>query len=224
MADTTSHVIDVRFPTHVEKTDRVVEVAESFGIGLSDGEFVIYDGYKIDLRQGERVYITGQSGSGKSLLLRELARDLKAQGKKVSNLDDIELRDEPIIEQVGKNMNEATGYLTRAGISDAYLYVRKPSELSDGQRYRVRLAKILESGADVWVADEFGAVLDRVTAKAVAKGMATTAMFEGATLIVATTHLDLKTELGATITVTKHYSDRINVDSIPDAKPRSSSE
>lgn len=211
MSDTTKHVIDVRFPTHVEKTDRVIDVAESFGLGLSDGEFVIYDNLELEIPQGARVYITGQSGSGKSLLLRELARDLVKQGKTVANLEDVELTDQPIIDQIGQNMTQATAYLARAGISDAYLLIRKPAELSDGQRYRVRLAKVLETGADVWVADEFGAVLDRVTAKAVATGVAKSARFENKTLIVATTHTDLREELGATITVDKRYHDRIAV-------------
>ena len=116
-------------------------------------------------------------------------------------------------------MSRATALLARAGISDAYLYVRKPSELSDGQRYRVRLAKVLESGADVWVADEFGAVLDRVTAKAVATGIAKSSIAENATLIVATTHLDLRSELGATMTVNKRYSDRIHIDLDGNAEP-----
>lgn len=48
-----------------------------------------------------------------------------------------------------------------AGLNDAYLFVRKPSEMSDGQKYRLKIAKLIESGADVWVADEFGAVLDQ---------------------------------------------------------------
>lgn len=51
-----------------------------------------------------------------------------------------------------------------AGLNDAYLFVRKPSEMSDGQKYRLKIAKLIESGAKVWAADEFGAVLDRVTA------------------------------------------------------------
>jgi ABC-type ATPase with predicted acetyltransferase domain len=58
-----------------------------------------------------------------------------------------------------------------AGLNDAYLFVRKPSEMSDGQKYRLKIAKLIESGADVWVADEFGAVLDRVTAQVVASNL-----------------------------------------------------
>ncbi len=60
-----------------------------------------------------------------------------------------------------------TSFLKQEGIWQqilTYLYIRKPQELSDGQRYRFRLAKIIESGAKVWVADEFLAVLDRTTA------------------------------------------------------------
>lgn len=47
------------------------------------------------------------------------------------------------------------------------LFVRKYNELSDGQKYRYRLAKLIESSAQFWVADEFCSTLDRDTAKIV---------------------------------------------------------
>ena len=97
---------------------------------------------------------------------------------------------------------EAIRLLSIAGLSDAYLYIRKPAELSDGQRYRFRLAKLIEENADVWVADEFGAVLDRVTAKIVAWNLAKTARALGKTLIVATTHTDLVEELAPSLKIT----------------------
>lgn len=208
--------IDIRFKTRVEKTPRVLEVAEGFGIGLADSEFVIYDHLDLEVHDGDIIYITGQSGSGKSLLLRELAARLEEKTF-VSRLDDIALKDMPIIDQIGATTTEALKLLARAGISDAFLFVRKPSELSDGQKYRVKLAKLLESGAQVWVADEFGAVLDRETAKVIAFNMSRAAREAGATLIVATTHTDLKAELGPTITVTKHYRERLKVEVSRDA-------
>lgn len=208
--------IDIRFKTRVEKTPRVLEVAEGFGIGLADSEFVIYDHLDLEVHDGDIIYITGQSGSGKSLLLRELAARLEEKTF-VSRLDEIELKDMPIIDQIGATTTEALKLLARAGISDAFLFVRKPSELSDGQKYRVKLAKLLESGAHVWVADEFGAVLDRETAKVIAFNMSRAAREAGATLIVATTHTDLKAELGPTITVTKHYRERLKVEVSRDA-------
>ena len=207
----TKHTFDIRFKTHVEKTPRVLEVAESFGLGLNDSEFVVYDNLDIEVRPGDVVYITGQSGSGKSLLLRALANQLE-ETTSVRRIDDVELEDKPVIDQIGTSTSEALKLLSVAGVSDAYLFLRKPSELSDGQRYRVRLAKLLAEGAKVWVADEFGAVLDRVTAKVIAKNMSSAARDFGATLIVATTHTDLVEELGPNVTVTKHYRERIKVE------------
>jgi ABC-type glutathione transport system ATPase component len=57
----------------LQEKQRVVEIAEAFGLGLDDKEFVIFDKLELQVKQGDVVYITGQSGSGKSLLLRELA-------------------------------------------------------------------------------------------------------------------------------------------------------
>lgn len=205
-------VINKKFKTSVERTDRVLEVAEGFGIGLSDREFVIYDNLEVEINQGDIVYITGQSGSGKSLLLKELYWQMMDRGLKVASIDNVELDNRPLIDQVGRSMSEASTILSRAGINDAYLMIRKPSELSDGQRYRLRLAKLIESGADVWVADEFGAVLDRVTAKVVAFNMQKTARAEGKTLMVATTHNDLREELGPSLIITKRFRDRVDIE------------
>ena len=205
-------VFDIRFQTRVERTPRVMEVAESFGIGLAAGEFVVYDNLRLRVDRGDVVYITGQSGSGKSLLLKRLAETLESEGEKVGRLDVMDLEDAPLIEQIGRTTTEGLTILAQAGISDAYLYLRTPDQLSDGQRYRARLAKLIETGAQVWVADEFGAVLDRPTAKAVAHNVSRAARKIGATLIVATTHEDLVEELAPTVTVRKLYRERVRLD------------
>jgi ABC-type ATPase with predicted acetyltransferase domain len=206
------YVINKRFSSVVERTDRVLEIAEGFGLGLSNKEFVVFDNLEVEVDAGDVVYITGQSGSGKSLLLRELKSQMQAQGLVVADLNEIELAEKPVIELVGKTTGEAADLLAKAGISDAWIYIRKPSELSDGQRYRLKLAVVLESGADVWVADELGAVLDRVTAKAVAFNIAKVARRAGKTFIVATTHTDLKEEMAPNLTVTKRFRERVDME------------
>lgn len=202
------------FQTSVARSDRVIKVAEAFGLGLEDREFTVLDGVECDVEAGDVVYICGQSGAGKSVLLREIAGALENAGQKVVNIDSIDMDGaRSIIDQIApESMAEAIRLLSIAGLSDAYLYIRRPSELSDGQRYRYRLAKLIESDADVWVADEFGAVLDRVTAKIVAWNMAKTARHYGKTLIVATTHTDLRDELAPSLTVTKRFHDRIKIE------------
>lgn len=210
----TTYVINRSFTTSVERTPRVLEVAEAFGLGLSDKEFVIYDNLEIEVRQGDVVYITGQSGSGKSLLLRDLKSKMLDAGLKVADLNEVVLPERPVIELLGETTVDATNLLAKAGISDAWIYIRKPSELSDGQRYRLKLAKLMEQDADVWIADEFGAVLDRVTAKVIAFNVQKVARANGKTLMVATTHTDLKDELGPDLTITKRFRERVDVETV----------
>lgn len=208
------YVIDKRFKTRVQRTDRVLEVAEAFGIGLEDKEFVVFDRLQLDIPQGSVVYITGQSGGGKSVALRELATLMAAEGKTVVNLDHVQFEDKPLIDQIGKDTNDAIRLLSIAGISDAYLYVRKPAELSDGQRYRFRLAKAIESGAAVWVADEFLAILDRTTAKVIAYSLQKHARRCGATLMVATTHTDMVPDLSPDLTIEKRYREKVRIETL----------
>jgi len=136
---------------------------------------------------------------------------MRKEGLKVADLNNLELEEKPVIELLGKDTNEAADYLAKAGISDAWIYIRKPSELSDGQRYRLKLAKVMESGADVWIADEFGAILDRVTAKVIAFNMQKVARALGKTLMVATTHTDMVDELGPSLMITKHFREKIDI-------------
>lgn len=204
--------IDRRFNSSAERTPRVLEIAEAFGLGLSNKEFVVYDHLPVEVNQGDIVYITGQSGSGKSLLLRDLKSLMFQSGLKIADLEDIKLDEKPVIELIGTSTTHAAELLAKAGISDAWIYIRKPSELSDGQRYRIKLAMVMESDADVWCADEFGAVLDRVTAKVIAFNMQKVARSLGKTLMVATTHTDLKDELGPDLTITKRFRERVELE------------
>lgn len=204
--------LDKRFTATVSRTDRVLEIAEAFGLGLDDKEFVIFDNQPLEVQQGDVVYITGQSGSGKSLALRELKTQMATEGLSVADIDEVPLdRDKPLIDQIGKNTAEALSLLSIAGLNDAYLFVRKPQELSDGQRYRFRLAKIIESGAKVWVADEFLAVLDRTTAKVIAFNLQKVARKVGATLMVATTHTDMVEDLAPNLFIEKRYREKIEI-------------
>lgn len=207
----TEYLIDKRFKSNIDRSDRVLEIAEAFGLGLDDKEFVVFDQQKLEIKQGDIVYVTGQSGSGKSTVLRELVDQMSAAGLKVADIDQVELLDKPLIDQIGSTTAEALGFLSIAGLNDAYLFIRRPKELSDGQRYRFRLAKIIESGAAVWSADEFLAVLDRTTAKVIAFNLQKMARKMGATLIVATTHTDMVDDLAPNLFIDKRYREKIAI-------------
>lgn len=66
----TTYIVNKKFPSTVARSQRVLEVAEGFGLGLEDKEFTVYDNFQVEVNQGDVVYITGQSGSGKSQIGR----------------------------------------------------------------------------------------------------------------------------------------------------------
>jgi ABC-type ATPase with predicted acetyltransferase domain len=204
-----------QFDTEVQRSQRVLDVAEMFGLGLDDKTFVVLDGLELDVRSGDIVYITGQSGSGKSTILYELRNEMEKTGLKVCSLDEVEMLDKPIVDQVypeESSLAKTLELFSLVGLSDANLFLRKPKELSDGQRYRFALAKMIESGAEVWMADEFLAVLDRVTAKVIAYNIQKTARKIGATLVVATTHRDMVDDLDPDLYIEKRYREKVKIE------------
>ena len=72
-----------------------------------------------------------------------------------------------------------------AGLSEPFLYLKRFEELSKGQQYRAMLAQVLASGQNVWIADEFCASLDEITANLVAYNIQRIARQQGLTVIVA---------------------------------------
>jgi len=207
-------VVNVRYKTRAVVSPRTLAVAEAFGLGVDDfHEHVVYD--DVELRIGPRdvVYVTGESGSGKSVLLRELERALAPD---VVNIMDITVDgSKPLIESVGRTFEEGLELLSRVGLNDAFLFVRRFDELSDGQRYRFRLAKMVESGRQYWVADEFCATLDRDTAKIVAFNVQKLARQLGRAVLVATTHTDLAEDLKPSVRVHKRFGREIAVRYFP---------
>jgi len=105
-------------------------------------------------------------------------------------------------------LEEALELLSRVGLNDAYLFVRRYHELSDGQKYRYRIAKLIESGAQFWIMDEFCATLDRDTAKIVAFNIQKQARRTGKAVIAATTHTDLFEDLAPSVHIHKGWGKR----------------
>ena len=68
-------LINIAYKTTTEITPRTLAVAEAFGLGIDDKEFTIYDNVELKISPQDIVLITGESGSGKSVLLRALEKD-----------------------------------------------------------------------------------------------------------------------------------------------------
>jgi ABC-type lipoprotein export system ATPase subunit/GNAT superfamily N-acetyltransferase len=200
---------NISYETHTELTDRSLAVAEAFGLGVDeDQKFKVLDA---ELKIGPRdvVYVTGDSGSGKSVLLRAIRKDL---GDEAIDLSEVQIEaNRTLIETVGATIEEGLDLLSRVGLNDAFLFLRTYNQLSDGQKYRYRIAKLMESGKQWWLMDEFAATLDRDTAKIVAFNLQKLARQQGKAVIAATTHGDLFEDLAPSVHVHKRFGEEITV-------------
>jgi ABC-type transport system involved in cytochrome c biogenesis ATPase subunit/GNAT superfamily N-acetyltransferase len=159
------------------------------------------------------VYVTGDSGSGKSVLLRAIKKDL---GDEAVDVADIQVDwEKPLIETVGSTVEEGLELLSRVGLNDAFLFLRSFDQLSDGQKYRYRIAKLLECRARFWILDEFAATLDRDTAKIVSFNLQKCARQQGKAVLAATTHADLFEDLNPSVHVHKRFGKEIAVNYHP---------
>ena len=203
-------VFDVRYKTSVPLTDRTIAVAEAFGLDVDEEkEHIVLDNVELKIGAHDIVYVTGDSRSGKSVLLRALKKDLSDEA---IDIGDVQVdSSKPLIETVGNSVEEGLELLSRVGLNDAFLFLRKYPELSDGQKYRYRLAKLVESGRQWWIMDEFCATLDRDTAKIIAFNLQKLARQQGKAVIAATTHTDLLEDLNPNMHVHKRFGKEIAV-------------
>jgi len=131
---------------------------------------------------------------------------------KCVNFGDIRVDDdEVVINSVGKSQEEAMALLGVVGLSEAFVMLRKYKELSEGQKYRYKLAKMIALEGDAFFIDEFGATLDREMAKVLSYCIQKWARRNKKMVIVATTHRDLADDFNPSIVIDKKFGQTTQV-------------
>jgi ABC-type ATPase with predicted acetyltransferase domain len=195
----------IGWPQH-QISERSAVVMRMFGLTadrLAKTGFTV--NCQLRINYGDIVYITGPSGAGKSLLLKELEKSIPASDK--VNLNEVKLaRDKSVIDCTDGDFVEGLKVLSIAGLNDAFCVLNQPRNLSDGQKYRFRLAAALGSGAKFIFADEFCSELDRITAAVISYNIHKYAKRTGVTFILASSYEDILLDLAPDVLVVKELS------------------
>jgi heme exporter protein A len=136
------------------------------GVACARGGRMLFEGLDLNLEPGGGVLVTGPNGAGKSSLIRIIAGLLKASAGRVSVAGEKAL----LAEAAGLDPELPVGEALRfwAGLDgrrDAvegaleavgllHLHPVPVRMLSTGQRRRVGIARVVTSGAPIWLLDE----------------------------------------------------------------------
>jgi heme exporter protein A len=131
------------------------------------GDRLLFEGMDFALAPGEAALVAGPNGAGKSSLIRLAAGLLQPAAGRIERRGRMALSDENLALDMGRPLGQALAFWARIdGAADlavdealTALSLRHLAEvpvrmLSTGQRKRAMLARVIASGAAIWLLDE----------------------------------------------------------------------
>ncbi len=205
-----------RFRTVSKITSRTLAVASVFGLGVDEErEVTVVPEMELEINPGDVALIVGDSGSGKTVMLRMIASRLsrfRAFRPLVWQSGVAVDPGELVVHGVGGSVEEAVKILSHVGLNEAFIFLRRFRELSEGQKHRYLLAKAFDSGAKTIIIDDFCSPLDNVAARVVAYTAQKLARRMGVTFIAATTRRDIVDDLNPSILISKGFGEEVEVE------------
>jgi heme exporter protein A len=169
------------------------------GVACVRGGRLLFEGLDLALAPGEAVLVTGANGAGKSSLIRVAAGLLRAAAGTVERNAPAALADEALALDPKQSLAAALGFWARIDRGhrivgmEAMGLVRLAEVpvrmLSTGQRKRAALARVVASGAPLWLLDEPANGLDAEGLERLAAAVAAHRAAGGA--LLATSHQPL---------------------------------
>lgn len=182
------------------RTRATRKIQQAFGVNRDMLTTTLFSDISFVIKPGDIALICGPSGAGKTTLLSLIQQRLREpdyspsdlagvmkvpQHATISSLGPLSTT-RPLVNSLGRvSFERALFALNVSGLAEAHLYVKRFCELSNGQRYRAMVAKLIASDADIWIADEFCSALDPITANIVSRNLHRCAKQLGITCILA---------------------------------------
>ncbi|WP_426167155.1 heme ABC exporter ATP-binding protein CcmA [Sandarakinorhabdus sp. DWP1-3-1] len=165
------------------------------------GDRLLFEGLSFRVEPGTALHLEGPNGSGKSSLLRLLAGLLAPAAGSITGGGSRGFLGHDVALKPRMTLGEELAHWARiddgrqrlpgamAAMNVAALIEVPCKHLSSGQRRRAGLARVLASGADLWLLDEPTAGLDTASAALLASAMVAHRATGG--MIVAAVHGDI---------------------------------
>jgi len=202
----TTYNLSKCFPWQGPLSDKGVQVCRMFGLTMDRlVDRVPTHRCRLEINPGNIVYLTGPSGSGKTVLLRELEAAVPTSQR--VNLAAIALpTSRMVIDCFAGDIVRSLKTLSIVGLSEVFAVLNRPDHLSEGQKYRFRLAQALATEKEFIFADEFCSELDRITAATVAFNIHKFAKRTSTTFVLASSRDDILIDLAPDVLVIKDFS------------------
>ena len=131
------------------------------------GDRLLFEGLSMTLRRGDALWLRGPNGAGKSSLIRLVAGLLRPAAGTVERRERVALIDEMAALDGELSLRRALDFWARVDTVDGHMLDRAMDEmalepladvpvsmLSTGQRKRAAMARVIASGAPIWLLDE----------------------------------------------------------------------
>lgn len=160
--------LDVTRSSEVKRTPRMIQLSTMFDLpqtGRSEAKWGL--DVPIEDRDWQIGLIVGPSGSGKSTVARELFGDRLLQGFDWPG-------DQSVVDSFPKGMKikEVSSILGSVGFNSPPSWLKPFGVLSNGEQFRVTMARALAEADGLVVVDEFTSVIDRQVAKIASSSVA----------------------------------------------------
>jgi len=177
--------IDLHIPPPNSSSKICEDIIKTFGLSEEGWMESLSN---LDIPTGGVILITGASGVGKSLLLKDISRYFSTIRKIPNDID----KEKSIAEIISYgDAGEVIRYLSKFGLGEPRILIGPFSHLSDGQKERFLIALALRQGVGPLILDEFTTRLDRRTALIVAMNLGKILRSNKQSAFIASCHDDI---------------------------------
>lgn len=180
----------INLKTDIERTPRVLMIEGMFGITPDKVSKTVIPQNIPDLseREWHVGLIVGPSGAGKTTVARNL---FEQEMHNAENMDWSETNS--IIDDFPSDMKiqDVTTLLSSVGFSSPPAWLRPFHTLSNGEKFRVSMARLLAENPELTVVDEFTSVVDRTVAQIGSHAIAKTVRRRNQKFVAVSCHYDV---------------------------------